>query len=175
MKRFVGFTMALMLIAGLTGTAMAASSTSEVTVVVEGIDLLYVSDGGTITLNSDDVDWDDIKAGTSTEDLVGEDSDATARLYFMHNSGTKKIDAQVTTTPASDNSITLTVAVDGAESTGAQTLYSDGSEEAAQDVLTGIDPGLIFGRTVTYSAKATSAGTAPATYDFVVTFTSVDE
>lgn len=173
MKRFTRFAVVLMLMTGLTSMVSAATSTSGVTVEVQAIDLLYVSDGGTIILNSEDVDWEGIKGETNTEDLVGEDSDATARLYFMHNSGSKKITAQVSSAPSTDNDITMTVAVQGG--TGAQTLYSDGSEEAAQDVRTGINPGLIWGQTVTYSAKATSAGTAPATYDFVVTFTSVDE
>ncbi|MDD5712576.1 MAG: hypothetical protein PHY31_07460 [Smithellaceae bacterium] len=146
------------------GTAMAASDTSAVTVTVDVIDLLSVSDAtGGITLTG--------TAGSTA--LTGTPNTAALLNYTFLGTGTKKITAEATTVPSTTQDITLTVAVTGGA--GAKTIVNGGTAAAAQDVYTGISTGALSSKTVTYNASATVSGTEANSHPFTVTFSSVSE
>jgi hypothetical protein len=145
---------------GLVGTATGATDTSSVTVTVPLFDLLTVSNSAGITLSV--TPGDDKMTG----------SDASALLWYVHTgSGQKKVTAEVTTDPSGDDDITLTVEVAGGS--GQQTVYSSGTATAAKNVYTNIARGILWNKTVTYTAAATT--TEAGAYTFVVTFTSTDQ
>jgi len=164
MKRTI-LAIAVLALLGLVGSAaMAADDTSDVIVSVGTIDLLTLTDGGTITLT-----------GTAGSDALAGDDDATAVLNYTHNSATsKKISAEVieANVPAGTQDITLTVSV--ADGAGEVTLATDGIQGAGGVVYTGIAAGILTNKTVTYGASATASGTRADDYTWTVTFTSAD-
>ncbi|MCX5787093.1 MAG: hypothetical protein NTX64_01095 [Elusimicrobia bacterium] len=152
----------------LTSVVFAGNSgNSSESVTVPLLDLLAITNGGTITLDSSIAN----PAGSA---VLGPVNDSTARLNYTQNStGLKKITAQATTAPTG-NDITLTVAVAGGA--GTKTLVSNGTAQASQDVYTGIAAGAFSNRTVTYGARCTVTGTkvsASTNFVYTVTFTSV--
>lgn len=152
--------MTVVLALGLTVMAMAATDTSDVTVTINVVDALTVTDAA---------------AAIVLDEPTWSGSDNSATLDYTHNSATnKKITAQVLSgdMPAGTQDITLTVEVqDGA---GQQTIVSGGTEQTAQTVYTGIAAGTLSSKTVTYTASATAAGSRAGSYLFTVTFTSSD-
>ncbi len=154
-----GLAVALVTVA-LVGTASAATSTSQVQVTVPLFDILSVSNSGVITLS--------VSQGDS--EMTG--SDNSALLWYVHTgSGSKKITAAVTTDPSGADDITLTVQV--TDGNGQQTIYLSGTATAAKDVYTNISRGILWNKTVAYTAAATT--TEAGSYTFVVTFTSTDQ
>lgn len=149
--------MTVVLVLGLTVMAMAASDTSDVTVIITLVDVLTLIDGGTITL-------DDAGGWSGT--------DSTAVLNYTHNSATSKQITAVTTDPGGTHDITLTVAVQ--DGTGPEGIVVSGTVQAAQVVYTGIAAGTLTDKAVTYTASATAAGSRAGNYVFTVTFTSSD-
>ncbi|MDE2039908.1 MAG: hypothetical protein KGO96_09300 [Elusimicrobia bacterium] len=147
--------------------ASAASVGASALVKVPAVDLLSVSDGGTIVL-------DNAAADPQAGDDLGPVADSTARLNYTHNSPTaKKLTAQVTANPGGSD-ITLTVSVAGG--TGEKTLVDAGATAAVQDVYTNIPAGALSDLSVTYKASATAHGTpvsGPTSFVFTITFTSV--
>ena len=164
MKKLTAILITGSLIFGLAGLVFGQSDDSDATVTVGSIDLIDVTDGGTITL-----DHNDATAGSNT---VGPDTDASAALNYTHNSATnKKITAEATTNPGGHD-ITLEVDVTGGA--GYQTIVNSGTAQAAQTVYTGIAAGVVSAATVTYRAQCTASGTPAGNYDFTVTFTASD-
>ena len=164
MKRLTTILAMLALVGLLGSAAMAAEDTSDVTVTVSSIDLLTVTDGGTITLT-----------GTAGSDALTGTDDTTALLNYTHNAaGNKDITAEVKTgdVPAGTQDITLTVGV--ADGAGTVTLVSAGVEQGALDVYTGISAGELTNKTVTFGASATASGSRAGDYVWTVTFTSED-
>jgi hypothetical protein len=150
--------------------AIASVGLSNVKVRIALVDKLVVSNGGTITLDSNDTN-------PTVSGALGPDTDATARLSFVHNKNVnKKITAQATSAPgAVGNDIKLEVQI-GAGSFA--TLYDDAGAAAVQNVRTGLGAGALTNQVVTYRAQATAGGTplgAQTDYDFTITYTSVDE
>ena len=147
--------------------AHSAAGSSTAALKVLSLDLLSVTSGGAIVLDS--------SAADAATGVVGPVSDSAARLNYTQNSAlNKKITAQVTANPGGSD-ITLSVSVAGGA--GPQTLVSGGVTSAAQNVYTNIAAGALSNRAVTYTAQATAAGTkVSATTDFVftVTFTSTN-
>ena len=143
------------------------SGNSSESVTVPMLDLLAITNGGTITLDSS-------VANPAVSGVLGPISDSTAVLNYTQNSASlKKITAEATTAPAG-NDITLTVTVAGGA--GTKTLVSNGAAQASQDVYTGMAAGALSNRTVTYGAQCTVTGTkisANTNFVYTVTFTSV--
>jgi hypothetical protein len=116
MRKILGIFLAGVMIVGAGGTALAATDTSTVNVTVAAIDVLQVTDGGTISLNQ-----------VSGNDITG-DPDNTATLSYTHNFSTNRmITAQVLEggMPAGTQDISLTVAVTGGA--GEVTIVSGGT------------------------------------------------
>jgi hypothetical protein len=161
MKKFLVVLVLGVMVFGFGSALLAATDTSNIQVTVAAIDVLDVTDGGTITLNT-----------VNGANLTGT-SDTTARLSYTHNTGTKHITAEVL--PAglpSGQTITLTAAVAGGD--GTKTLVTAGAASGAQTVMSGIAVGAISNAVVTYGAQCTIAGTPANTYTFTVTYTSID-
>jgi hypothetical protein len=145
----------------------AGSDPSEMAVRVKSVDDLNVTDGGTIILD-----------GSAGSNDLGPVSDTCAQLNYTHNrDANKKITAEVTSGPsAAGNDIILTVAVQAGA--GTKVIYNDAGPSIAQDVVTAMPAGALSNRMVTYTARCTASGTvvsADTDFNFVVTFTSVDE
>lgn len=159
----------LSLTVGLGGYVLADSDTSRVIVRVKAVDKLSVSDGGALVLD-----------GSPGSSSMGPVNDTTAELRFTHNENTtKKIAAEAKTGDSPDpagNDLVIRVSVqDGA---GAKTLYNDAGPTGPQAVVTGIGPGALNQKSVTYTAQCTSTGTEVSVdtdFSFTITFTSVDE
>jgi hypothetical protein len=165
MRKILGIFLAGVMIVGAGGTALAATDTSTVNVTVAAIDVLQVTDGGTISLNQ-----------VSGNDITG-DPDNTATLSYTHNFSTNRmITAQVLEggMPAGTQDISLTVAVTGGA--GEVTLVSGGTRNMNPlAVWNNIPRGAISNAAVTYAAAATASGTEAGSYTFTVTFTSTDQ
>jgi len=159
----------LTLTMGMSGYVLADSDTSRVIVRVKAVDRLSVSDGGALVLD-----------GSPGGSSLGPVSDTTAVLRFTHNeNATKKIAAEAKASDSPDptgNDLTIRVLVqDGA---GARTLYNDAGTTGPQAVVTGVGPGALNQKSVTYTAQCTSTGTEVSVdtdFSFIITFTSVDE
>ena len=164
MKKVLVVLLAGVMVLGFGSVLMAATATSHVTVTIAALDVLTVTDGGTINLNT-----------VAGNNLTGT-PDATARLSYTHNSSNhRQITAQVLTggMPAGTQDITLTVAVAGG--TGTQTLVTAGTAATSpQQVMNNIPAGVISNAVVTYGASCTASGTVAASYTFTVTYTSLD-
>lgn len=154
---------------GLTSDVRSESAVSRVTVRVKAVNKLEVTDGGLLNLD-----------GVPGSVTLGPVSDSTASLSITHNKATsKKITAE--SQPAqspnpSGNDIVLRVSVQGG--TGEKVVYGDSGSTGTQEVVSGLSPGALTGKAVTYTAQCTTAGTAlseDTDFAFTVTFTSVDE
>ncbi|MDA1140167.1 MAG: hypothetical protein O3B01_16455 [Planctomycetota bacterium] len=156
----------LIVVTGLL-SVLADSDTSRLTVRVKAVDRLRVSDGGTINLEAN-----------PGNDHIGPVTDSTANLSYTHNKDTnQKIVAEAMAGDSPDpasNDITFKVSL-GVES---KILYSDSGVTGPQDIVTGLPAGALTDQSVNYTAECTSSGT-PVTEDtdfnFMITFTSVDE
>lgn len=164
-----GHWMPLLAIIILTRGLFPESATSRVTVRIKALDKLSVSDGGLVILT-----------GQAGQDRIGPANTDAARLSFTHNRpATKKITAEIKPAhapAAQGNDLLVKILVE--DGTGAKVLYNDSGTTGPQDVLTGIGPGAIADKKVTYIAECTASGTTISSdtdFSFTVTFTGVDE
>jgi hypothetical protein len=145
-----------------------AVQSPNVRVIVPLQDLLKVTNGGTIVLDSTQINL-------TLSDTIGPVSDATAQLNYPQNSPKlKKITAQATSNP-SGHDITLTVDVAGGN--GPKNLIQEGITQAVESVYINVPAGALYDRIVKYTAQCTARGTrlvAPADFVFTITFTSSD-
>jgi hypothetical protein len=147
----------------------ASNDDSDITVQVKSVDLLDVTDGGRIRLDT-----------TAGNDLMGPKTNGKARLNYTHNSpNQKKITAETTDpAPALTNDIILRCKVKN--SLGFKIIYdgAGGGGTGAQEIFNNINAGIKANKRVRYRAQCTASGTPiPARTDlvFTVTFTSLDQ
>jgi len=144
----------------------ATSDNGDVSITIQSIDALGVTDGGAILLT-----------GTAGQNALTGTPESSARLNYSHNSATaKKIVAEV---KAADNpaghDITLQASVSGGS--GTKTLVLSGAVQGPVELVANMAAGAYSQRTVTYAASCTASGTrvgADTDFVFTVTFTSTD-
>ncbi|MDE2039907.1 MAG: hypothetical protein KGO96_09295 [Elusimicrobia bacterium] len=146
--------------------AAATSGGAPISVTIQSIDVLSVTDSGPLNLQA--------SAGSN---VLSGPADSSARLNLSHNSATAlRITAEVL--PADDppsQDITLTVSVAGGS--GQKTLVLSGGAQGPQEVYSSIPAGVLTDKAVTYTASCTASGTkvsAATSFDFVVTFTTLN-
>lgn len=144
----------------------AKSDTGDVRLDIQQVDVLNVSDPGVIVMDG--------VAGSNR--FTGRNS-SPGKLNYSHNGPrTKKITAEVR---RGDNptghDITLTLSIAGGA--GPQTMLSNGQEQGAKTVFSGVVPGTVTDTDVQYGATCTTDGTPlDADRDFVIriTFTTTE-
>ena len=151
-------------------TAVEASNDdSDITVEVKSVDVLDVTDGTRVKLNT--------QAGNNQ---MGPKTNNKARLNYTHNSpNKKKITAETSDpAPALTNDIILRCKVKN--SLGFKIIYdgAGGGGTGPQEIFNNIEAGVKADKNVRYSAECTASGTPIASqtdFVFTVTFTSLDE
>jgi hypothetical protein len=159
--------------ATLTGFVLCAwlayggtSGSGEVSLTIQPIDCLSVTDGGAIVLT-----------GTAGSNALAGAEDRTAALSYSHNSPTaRKIVAEVRpeNNPAGHD-ISLRVSVAGG--TGFKTLVLNGMVQGTKEVLSNLPAGAHPQRLVSYQAGCTASGTrigSDTDFRFTITFTTTD-
>ena len=145
MRMLKSLLLTVIIIAGTTQIAAAQTDTQDVTIVVAAIDVISVSAGTlTITINS---------ATPGSPPDASNDATTTWALT-SNNASTTKITGSLGSAYAAGISLAVTLQAPTASgtSTGAVTLTT-----TDQDLVTGMSAQNESGRTITYSAAATTA------------------
>ncbi|MDP6114335.1 MAG: hypothetical protein QGF00_00895 [Planctomycetota bacterium] len=150
--------------------ACADQDISRLTVRVNKVDKLSMTDGGSINLDQA------VANVVGNQVVLGPVEDSTARLSFTHNSSSPmKIVAEAQSVPGNSD-ISLRVSVDGGA--GDKVIVDAGNGTGVQEVMTDVQAGAFTDRAVTYAASCTSEGTpveGPTDYGFTIVFTSVED
>jgi hypothetical protein len=161
MKKAILAIMVLGLCFGLATSAMAATDLDTVTITVNDVDVLEVTEATAITLTAT------AAGSTAYTQVTKTDIDG---LKYSHNSATNnKITATAAADAANDeNDITLTVKI---EDQSAETIVSAGSDQTGVELWSDIAAGG-YTLDLDWTADGGLATTKAGTYVWTVTFTS---